>query len=157
MVKSKLLLRDEKASSPFAEKSHSTFVSPVVFIFSNLVALSQFISVHLQQTWPTTQPHRNKATVSPVLPTLSSTTSTGELSSTRTSNERMTDKLFSYNHHGIHEEMLKDDVRTRSYRDAIYQNRHLFKDKVVLDVGCGTSILSMCAYPLLPRSLTPAC
>ncbi|KAH0273153.1 protein arginine N-methyltransferase, partial [Aureobasidium melanogenum] len=51
----------------------------------------------------------------------------------------------SYNHHGIHEEMLKDDVRTRSYRDAIYQNRHLFKDKVVLDVGCGTSILSMFA------------
>jgi ribosomal protein L11 methylase PrmA len=37
----------------------------------------------------------------------------------------------------------KDEVRTRSYRDAIYQNRHLFKDKVVLDVGCGTAILSM--------------
>ncbi|KAF2262595.1 S-adenosyl-L-methionine-dependent methyltransferase [Lojkania enalia] len=51
----------------------------------------------------------------------------------------------SYNHHGIHEEMLKDEVRTRSYRDAIYQNKHLFKDKVVLDVGCGTSILSMFA------------
>ncbi|KAK8191590.1 S-adenosyl-L-methionine-dependent methyltransferase [Phyllosticta capitalensis] len=51
----------------------------------------------------------------------------------------------SYNHHGIHEEMLKDEVRTRSYRDSIYQNRHLFKDKVVLDVGCGTSILSMFA------------
>ncbi|KAF2241617.1 arginine n-methyltransferas-like protein [Trematosphaeria pertusa] len=51
----------------------------------------------------------------------------------------------SYNHHGIHEEMLKDEVRTRSYRDAIYQNGHLFKDKVVLDVGCGTSILSMFA------------
>ncbi|GAB7348928.1 hypothetical protein MBLNU459_g7614t1 [Dothideomycetes sp. NU459] len=51
----------------------------------------------------------------------------------------------SYNHHGIHEEMLKDDVRTRSYRDSIYQNKHLFKDKVVLDVGCGTSILSMFA------------
>jgi type I protein arginine methyltransferase len=49
----------------------------------------------------------------------------------------------SYNHHGIHEEMLKDEVRTRSYRDAIYNNKHLFKDKVVLDVGCGTSILSM--------------
>lgn len=49
----------------------------------------------------------------------------------------------SYDHHGIHEEMLKDDVRTRSYRDAIYQNKHLFKDKVVLDVGCGTGILSM--------------
>ncbi|KAF2735079.1 arginine n-methyltransferas-like protein [Polyplosphaeria fusca] len=51
----------------------------------------------------------------------------------------------SYNHHGIHEEMLKDEVRTKSYRDAIYQNKHLFKDKVVLDVGCGTSILSMFA------------
>ncbi|KAI9704349.1 MAG: type I protein arginine N-methyltransferase Rmt1 [Candelina mexicana] len=51
----------------------------------------------------------------------------------------------SYNHHGIHEEMLKDEVRTKSYRDAIYQNRHIFKDKIVLDVGCGTSILSMFA------------
>ncbi|KKY27594.1 putative histone h4 arginine methyltransferase [Phaeomoniella chlamydospora] len=51
----------------------------------------------------------------------------------------------SYDHHGIHEEMLKDEVRTRSYRDAIYQNRHIFKDKVVLDVGCGTGILSMFA------------
>jgi len=49
----------------------------------------------------------------------------------------------SYNHHGIHEEMLKDEVRTRSYRDAIYQNSHLFQNKVVLDVGCGTAILSM--------------
>ncbi|CAN6604286.1 protein arginine N-methyltransferase 1 [Trichomonascus vanleenenianus] len=51
----------------------------------------------------------------------------------------------SYDHFGIHEEMLKDDVRTISYRNAIYQNRHLFKDKVVLDVGCGTGILSMFA------------
>jgi len=51
----------------------------------------------------------------------------------------------SYNHHGIHEEMLKDEVRTNSYKNAIYQNAHLFKDKVVLDVGCGTSILSMFA------------
>jgi protein arginine N-methyltransferase 1 len=37
----------------------------------------------------------------------------------------------------------KDEVRTKSYRDAIYNNPHIFKDKVVLDVGCGTSILSM--------------
>lgn len=41
--------------------------------------------------------------------------------------------------------MLKDEVRTKSYRDSIYNNRHLFKDKIVLDVGCGTSILSMFA------------
>ncbi|TGZ81377.1 S-adenosyl-L-methionine-dependent methyltransferase [Ascodesmis nigricans] len=51
----------------------------------------------------------------------------------------------SYNHHGIHEEMLKDDVRTLSYKNAIVNNSHLFKDKVVLDVGCGTGILSMFA------------
>ena len=57
----------------------------------------------------------------------------------------------SYDHHGIHEEMLKDDVRTRSYRDAIYQNKHLFKDKVVLDVGCGTDILSMSVHSHLVR------
>lgn len=37
----------------------------------------------------------------------------------------------------------KDEVRTRSYMNAIVQNKHLFKDKVVLDVGCGTAILSM--------------
>jgi len=27
--------------------------------------------------------------------------------------------------------------------NAIVQNKHLFKDKIVLDVGCGTGILSM--------------
>ena len=46
---------------------------------------------------------------------------------------------------GIHEEMLKDTVRTGSYRNAIINNPHLFKDKLVLDVGCGTGILSMFA------------
>jgi len=46
----------------------------------------------------------------------------------------------------------KDEVRTKSYRDSIYQNGHLFKDKVVLDVGCGTSILSMFAHPASPRT-----
>jgi len=51
----------------------------------------------------------------------------------------------SYNHHGIHEEMLKDEVRTKSYMHSIVQNKHLFKDKIVLDVGCGTGILSMFA------------
>jgi hypothetical protein len=46
---------------------------------------------------------------------------------------------------GIHEEMLKDTVRTGSYRAAIINNPHLFKNKTVLDVGCGTGILSMFA------------
>lgn len=51
----------------------------------------------------------------------------------------------SYSHYGIHEEMLKDSVRTRTYMNAIVQNKHLFQDKIVLDVGCGTGILSMFA------------
>lgn len=41
--------------------------------------------------------------------------------------------------------MLKDEVRTLTYRNAIYQNRHLFKNKVVMDVGSGTGILAMFA------------
>jgi len=51
----------------------------------------------------------------------------------------------SYAHFGIHEEMLKDEVRTCTYRDSMIMNKHLFKDKVVLDVGCGTGILCMFA------------
>ncbi|XP_077309562.1 protein arginine N-methyltransferase 3 [Lithobates pipiens] len=39
----------------------------------------------------------------------------------------------------------QDAVRTESYRNFIYRNGDVFKDKVVLDVGCGTGILSMFA------------
>ena len=58
-----------------------------------------------------------------------------------------------YTHLGIHEEMLKDTVRTTSYMRAIRDNPHLFKDKVVLDVGCGTGILSMFAASAGARSV----
>lgn len=51
----------------------------------------------------------------------------------------------SYGHFGIHEEMLKDDVRTQSYQRAIMQNADFFRGKVVLDVGSGTGILCMFA------------
>lgn len=51
----------------------------------------------------------------------------------------------SYSHFGIHEDMLKDTVRTKTYENAICKNSHLFKGKTVLDVGSGTGILSMFA------------
>lgn len=40
---------------------------------------------------------------------------------------------------------MKDEIRTLTYRNSMYHNRHLFKDKIVLDVGSGTGILSMFA------------
>jgi protein arginine N-methyltransferase 3 len=55
------------------------------------------------------------------------------------------DYFVSYSHFGIHKEMLQDGVRTGTYREFMMQNKHLFQDKVVLDVGCGTGILSMMA------------
>ncbi|XP_034101607.1 LOW QUALITY PROTEIN: protein arginine N-methyltransferase 6 [Drosophila albomicans] len=42
----------------------------------------------------------------------------------------------------IHELMLKDRPRQEAYYNAIVKNKELFKDKVVLDVGAGTGILS---------------
>lgn len=39
--------------------------------------------------------------------------------------------------------LFQDTVRTESYRDAILNNTELFDKKTVLDVGCGTGILSM--------------
>ncbi|CRH03892.1 protein arginine N-methyltransferase 1, putative [Plasmodium relictum] len=51
----------------------------------------------------------------------------------------------SYNYIHIHEDMIKDEVRTRTYYDAMRKNEHLIKDKIVLDVGSGTGILSFFA------------
>ena len=51
----------------------------------------------------------------------------------------------SYSHFGIHEEMLKDDIRTGSYMRACESNKEQFAGKVVLDIGCGTGILSIFA------------
>uniref|UniRef100_A0ACB8ERT6 Histone-arginine methyltransferase carm1 n=1 Tax=Sphaerodactylus townsendi TaxID=933632 RepID=A0ACB8ERT6_9SAUR len=41
--------------------------------------------------------------------------------------------------------MMQDFVRTATYHRAILQNHIDFKDKVVLDVGCGSGILSFFA------------
>ncbi|KAL4283095.1 hypothetical protein GQ457_16G003210 [Hibiscus cannabinus] len=50
----------------------------------------------------------------------------------------------SYSHFvPVFQEMLKDTVRTKTYQNVIYQNKFLFQNKVVLDVGAGTGILSL--------------
>lgn len=44
--------------------------------------------------------------------------------------EEMTSRDYyfdSYAHFGIHEEMLKDQVRTLTYRNSMYHNKHLFQ------------------------------
>ncbi|PKU79422.1 putative protein arginine N-methyltransferase 6.2 [Dendrobium catenatum] len=58
--------------------------------------------------------------------------------------EELDDAYFqSYSQIGIHEEMIKDHVRTKTYRNAIMQHQNLISGKVVMDVGCGTGILSI--------------
>ena len=51
----------------------------------------------------------------------------------------------SYSYFDIHRDMIGDKARTDAYRDALEMNPSLIKGKKVLDVGCGTGILSMFA------------
>ncbi|CAF2128217.1 unnamed protein product [Brassica napus] len=51
--------------------------------------------------------------------------------------------FHSYAHVGIHEEMIKDRARTETYKEAIMQHQSFIQGKVVVDVGCGTGILSI--------------
>jgi len=51
----------------------------------------------------------------------------------------------SYNHYGVHEDVLKDSVTMTAFVKAILHNAHLFRGAVVLDVGAGLGILSLLA------------
>lgn len=51
----------------------------------------------------------------------------------------------TYAHYGIHHQMLQDQVRTETYMNAILNNSESLQNKSVLDLGCGTGILSMFA------------
>ncbi|KAF8395717.1 hypothetical protein HHK36_019667 [Tetracentron sinense] len=51
----------------------------------------------------------------------------------------------AYGSFGIHREMISDKVRMNAYRGAILNNPSLLIGATVLDVGCGTGILSLFA------------
>lgn len=49
---------------------------------------------------------------------------------------RLDSYFAGYGHYGIHEEMLKDVVRTGNYQRFIVENPDLFQDKVVHSLAC---------------------
>jgi len=51
----------------------------------------------------------------------------------------------SYDDIVVHKTMLSDSARMLAYKEMIEHNRDLFVDKIVIDVGCGTGILSLFA------------
>ena len=51
----------------------------------------------------------------------------------------------SYSGFGIHREMLADNARTCSYRTGLEGSPSLLRGSAVLDVGCGTGVLSLFA------------
>ncbi|XP_066598019.1 protein arginine N-methyltransferase 6 isoform X2 [Prorops nasuta] len=54
------------------------------------------------------------------------------------------DQYFeSYEELNVHQLMLSDKPRNLAYKNAIFHCKHLFKDKIVMDVGSGTGILSV--------------
>lgn len=64
----------------------------------------------------------------------------------KTASEAVDDDYFgSYSFFDIHRTMLDDVARTATYRAALEQNPSLVSGKKVVDVGCGTGILSMFA------------
>ncbi|CAO1637815.1 unnamed protein product [Sympodiomycopsis kandeliae] len=53
----------------------------------------------------------------------------------------------SYASNDIHQTMIEDSVRTLTYAHFLLapENAHLIRDKVVMDIGCGSGILSLFA------------
>jgi protein arginine N-methyltransferase 3 len=66
-----------------------------------------------------------------------------DFSKIKLTNDRDQDYFESYKGNSIHREMIEDHVRTEGYRDFVEKNADVFAGKVVLDVGCGTGILSL--------------
>ncbi|XP_038625443.1 histone-arginine methyltransferase CARM1-like [Tachyglossus aculeatus] len=65
--------------------------------------------------------------------------------SQRTEEASATQYFQFYGYISQQQNMMQDFVRTATYHRAILQNHMDFKDKVILDVGCGSGILSFFA------------
>jgi len=82
---------------------------------------------HYQQVAPTVPPREEEGAVAPA-----------------PAYDSWEDKKYfdEYGKLDIHCDMLHDISRMQSYYNAITQNPQDFKDKVILDVGCGSGVLS---------------
>ncbi|CDR98785.1 hypothetical protein, partial [Sporisorium scitamineum] len=79
----------------------------------------------------------------------SSSLSTAAARTRRGANDAEDDVLYfdSYSTNSIHQTMITDSARTLSYAQFLLHpaNAHLIRGKTVMDVGCGTGILSLFA------------
>ncbi|XP_065861554.1 probable protein arginine N-methyltransferase 3 [Euphorbia lathyris] len=72
--------------------------------------------------------------------------SKGPLNLSSNNIEKVNESYFgSYSSFCIHREMISDEVRMDAYRQAILKNPSLLTGAIVMDVGCGTGILSLFA------------
>jgi len=104
---------------------------------------SQFAAYRVEVQKALAERLADDTTSKPGLDHTPNSTSTGSAAGKGVDKDTEAGYFSSYSYNAIHESMLKDTIRTDAYRDFIYDNKQLFQDKVVLDVGCGTGILSM--------------
>ncbi|XP_069081600.1 protein arginine N-methyltransferase 2 isoform X1 [Pleurodeles waltl] len=65
-----------------------------------------------------------------------------------------TEYFGSYGTLKVHLEMLEDRPRTTTYQEVIMQNKAALRGRVILDVGCGTGIISLfCGLYTQPKSV----
>ena len=66
------------------------------------------------------------------------------------------DYFTAYDSVEVHRLMVRDAARTEAYRKAVLDNSHLFRGKVVMDLGAGSGVLSLFAMQA-GASKVPAC
>ncbi len=59
--------------------------------------------------------------------------------------EKDAEYFHSYEDADVHALMLKDHPRSSTYQKFIEDNKDIFQDKIVVDIGAGTGILSLFA------------